>query len=215
MRVCDVVLSIPQRGLSKGCYGEMGGSRETRIMSKASPSLWKASKKTEGSMRRHPMPLAPSADSSDDVLAQLTLSGNEQAFEALIQRYGDCLSWYITHLSGDPDQVDDILQLVWLQLYLALPVLQGRSSFRSWLFLVARNFCINELRRIDETDVYLSTLERDVDEEEGPSPDFFIDTRPHQRTSRNDMRHNVSSGTPSILYLPVLKVSSTSGLLSA
>lgn len=129
-------------------------------------------------MRRQSATTVPPFDSSDGVLARLTLSGDTRAFERLIHRYDAHLSRYVGHLLGNADQAEDALQIIWLQLYLALPELQGRTSFRSWLFLVARNLCIDELRKKEGADISLSTVEKESDEAEWVSPSYLYDPRP-------------------------------------
>ena len=87
------------------------------------------------------------ATQPDGLLAQQTLEGDEQAFEALAQRYSTQLFNFIYHLLEDYDIACDILQKVMLQLYLSLPTLHQEKSFKSWLFTVARNRVIDETRR--------------------------------------------------------------------
>ncbi|WP_376795190.1 RNA polymerase sigma factor [Thermogemmatispora sp.] len=84
---------------------------------------------------------------SDGHLAQRALEGDERAFEALVQRYSGPLFSFICHFLGDYDQACDILQQVFLQLYLSLPGLHLGVPLKPWLFQVARNRCLDELRR--------------------------------------------------------------------
>ena len=83
----------------------------------------------------------------DGILAQNSLAGDQQAFEILVERYRPLLFNSICHILNDYDQSCDILQQVFLQLYISLPVLKQGKSFRGWLLKVARNRCLDELRR--------------------------------------------------------------------
>ena len=77
---------------------------------------------------------------------------------------------YIRGFLKDNDLSYDVLQHVYLQLYLSLPILLRNVSLRAWLFQVARNRCLDELRkRRRRAEVPFSTLERE-DGEEGLSP---------------------------------------------
>lgn len=84
---------------------------------------------------------------SDGALAQQSLDGDQRAFETLVEHYRPLLFNSIYQILGDYDQSCDILQQVFLQLYLSLPTLKQDKSLRGWLLKVARNRCLDELRR--------------------------------------------------------------------
>jgi len=88
-----------------------------------------------------------STETSDGVLANNFLLGDEQAFEGLYKRYRPALFKFIFNILRDYDLSCDILQQVFLQLYISLPTLKTNQPLKSWLFLVARNRCLDELRR--------------------------------------------------------------------
>jgi RNA polymerase sigma-70 factor (ECF subfamily) len=92
--------------------------------------------------------ILPSTDA--DLLAQAAI-GNERAFELLVQRYETQIRQFVYYHLARTDDVQDVVQFVFLQLYLYLPRLQGRLVFtrsqqplKSWLFQVARNRCLDE-----------------------------------------------------------------------
>jgi len=127
-----------------------------------------------------------SPEISDGVLAQQTLSGDQRAFEALVQRYSGTLFNFICRFLADYDAASDILQQVFLQLYISLPNLRTGEPLKAWLFQVARNRCLDELRR--KHAIHFSDLETGSDDEE-PSPRAAIpDTnpRPEDVAERND-----------------------------
>src|SRR2546423_10256145 len=67
----------------------------------------------------------------------------------------------------DDELANDVLAHVSLQLYLSLPVLLRNGSIRGWLFQVARNRCLDELRkRRRRAEILFSTLEWKYREEE-------------------------------------------------
>jgi RNA polymerase sigma-70 factor, ECF subfamily len=130
----------------------------------------------------------PVMANSDAELVWQSLDNNEQAFELLFQRYRPALFKFISRYFGDYDQSCDILQQVFLQLYLSLPRLDTRRPLKNWLFQVARNRCLDELRR--KRPVRLSELESDDEDEEksllalirdpGPLPDEIAEQREQQ-----------------------------------
>ena len=108
----------------------------------------------------------------DGVLAQQALSGDQQAFEMLVNRYSTSLFSFIYHYLDDYDKACDILQQVFLQLYLSLANLHTSEPLKPWLFQVARNRCLDDIRqRNRRRNVYFSELE--APNEEGESPLLF------------------------------------------
>ena len=103
----------------------------------------------------------------DGTLIKLALAGDQSAFDALVYRYHDILARYVGGFFKDSEQVFDVLQHIFLQLYLSLPILLTNVSLHSWLFHVARNQCLDELRRRHRrAAVSFSTLEGEYGEEE-------------------------------------------------
>ncbi len=89
--------------------------------------------------------IVPSMKDGD--LVKQAQSGNQAAFETLVERYHVPLHRFIARYFGDYDQRSDVLQQVLIQLYLSLPELRIDGTVQAWLFRVARNRCVDELRR--------------------------------------------------------------------
>jgi RNA polymerase sigma factor (sigma-70 family) len=104
------------------------------------------------------------SSSLDAILIQAARAGDASAFESLVRRYHPALFNFICHFVGEYDLACDILQHVLLQLYLSLPTLRTTQPLRCWLFRVAQNRCIDELRR--KQILHFSELEGADDEEE-------------------------------------------------
>ncbi len=112
----------------------------------------------------------------DSVLAQHYLAGDQQAFEVLVQRYSRPLFTFICRFLGEYDAASDILQQVMLQLYLSLPKLRTGEPLKAWLYQVARNRCLDELRR--KRAMHFSELEKEIDEEEQSLVEIMQDRSP-------------------------------------
>ena len=96
------------------------------------------------------------SDLTDDVLVQQAQLGDQSAFEALVDRYSPSLFLLICHLVRDEYLAHDILQHVFIQLYRSLPTLRPGGTLKAWLCRVARNRCIDELRR--KQPIFLSEI---------------------------------------------------------
>jgi RNA polymerase sigma factor (sigma-70 family) len=115
----------------------------------------------------------------DGVLIGQALAGDQSAFACLLNRYRHPLASYIGSILKDRDQVYDVLQHVFIQLYVSLPILSTHAPLKGWLFRVARNRCLDELcKRNRRAEVPFSTFEWE-DREEGMSPvEEIPDTEP-------------------------------------
>jgi RNA polymerase sigma factor (sigma-70 family) len=83
----------------------------------------------------------------DCALVHQVLSGDQEAFEALVNRYKKALFGLIYQYVGEYHEAHDVLQQVWLQLYLSLATLHQSVHIKQWLFKVARNRSLDVLRR--------------------------------------------------------------------
>jgi RNA polymerase sigma-70 factor (ECF subfamily) len=92
-------------------------------------------------------------------LAKQVLNGDQEAFKLLVQRYEAPLFNFICRFLGDYDQACDVLQTVFIRLYTSLPKLETGQPLRPWLFQVAQNCCVDELRRKHRYAVHFSQLE--------------------------------------------------------
>jgi RNA polymerase sigma factor (sigma-70 family) len=84
---------------------------------------------------------------SDERLVALTRKGNQAAFEALVQRYESRLLAFCRHMLGSREDAEDVLQEVFAASYNALLGDDRPINARPWLYRIARNRCLNHLRR--------------------------------------------------------------------
>jgi RNA polymerase sigma factor (sigma-70 family) len=115
----------------------------------------------------------------DGVLVGQALTGDERAFATLVERYQDPLLGYISGMLQDGEQSSDVLQQVLLQLYISLPTLNRQVRLNGWLFRVAHNRCIDELRKRYRSNVVcFSALEWESTEEELSPVERIADSQP-------------------------------------
>ena len=131
-----------------------------------------------------------SLDMTDSVLAKHVLSGDQEAFELLVRRYNAPLFNFIYRFLGDYDLACDVLQQVFLRFYNSLPKLRTNEPFKSWLFQVARNCCVDELRRKQHSVVPFSQLEGENGESEAKDLSAIPDPGPlpEEVAERHDLQ---------------------------
>ena len=85
-------------------------------------------------------------DADDELLVDRFLGGDRGAFDALVRRYKDPIHRFVTWSIGD-DEADDAAQDVFVEVYRSVATWRRRSTFRTWLYGVARNVCRHHTRR--------------------------------------------------------------------
>lgn len=73
--------------------------------------------------------------------------GNEQAFNQLVLRYQEKIYWIVRRMISDHDEADDVVQSVFIKVYHSLRGFKGESSFYTWIYRIAINLSLNEIRR--------------------------------------------------------------------
>jgi RNA polymerase sigma factor (sigma-70 family) len=97
----------------------------------------------------------------DDRLVTLTRRGNQAAYEALVARYQARLLAFCRHMLASREDAEDVLQEVFAAAFNAMLADDRPINVRPWLYRIARNRCLNHLRRqtaigVDSMDVHLA-----------------------------------------------------------
>jgi RNA polymerase sigma-70 factor (ECF subfamily) len=101
---------------------------------------------------------------SDDSLIAQFVSGNNSAFDVLLERHQKRVYNYILHLVKDADTADDIFQETYVKIIMTIK--QGRyyadGKFASWQLRIAHNVVIDYFRQ-EKSEAVVSTDETDYD----------------------------------------------------
>jgi RNA polymerase sigma-70 factor (ECF subfamily) len=74
--------------------------------------------------------------------------GDSDGLAGLMQRHQDRLFRYLLRLTGDEPMAEDVFQQTWLQVAERISRYDAARPFAPWLFRVARNLALDQLRRI-------------------------------------------------------------------
>ena len=138
-------------------------------------------------------------ETPDSVLVQQALAGNQEAFEALVSRYKQSLLGLIYRYLGEYHEAHDVLQQVWLQLYLSLATLRPNTHIKPWLFTVARSRSLDVLRR--KRLLSFSEIETGNEEDEAASLDAIPIRAPHRKNWQSIVTCNKQYRVRSWRYL--------------
>jgi RNA polymerase sigma factor (sigma-70 family) len=74
-------------------------------------------------------------------------AGNPGAFEAIVDRYQGRLLGFCRQMLGSTEDAEDVLQEVFVNAYRAMLADEREINLRPWLYRIARNRCLNHLRK--------------------------------------------------------------------
>jgi len=106
----------------------------------------------------------------DEWLAVRCQLGERQAFDELIERWGEPTWRYVRRLTGSNDAADDVAQNVWLRVLRGIHKLRDGSRLRAWLFGIARRTLMDRLR-----EQYAAPDVRAIDDVDLPAVDTTED----------------------------------------
>ena len=100
--------------------------------------------------------------SDDNDLVKRCLSGDQKAFESLLDRYQKPIFNVALRMVGDADDAADLTQTVFVRAYEKLGTYNDHYKFFSWLYKIAVNASINFLEQRKRYDVL---TDREVSQE--------------------------------------------------
>lgn len=84
---------------------------------------------------------------TDKQMIDLTLEGDNMAFEALFNRYKDAIYKLYLQRTGNDDDSKDLLQETFIKVFLNLERYDSRYTFGQWVYVIARNTFVDFVRR--------------------------------------------------------------------
>jgi RNA polymerase sigma-70 factor, ECF subfamily len=89
----------------------------------------------------------PVQSDPDAVLMLRVKRGDRAAFTALVEKYKQPVMNFVFRSLRDETEAEDLAQNVFLQVYKSRSRYVRTAKFSTWLFTIARNLCLNEIRR--------------------------------------------------------------------
>jgi RNA polymerase sigma-70 factor, ECF subfamily len=89
-----------------------------------------------------------SAEADPDAALMLRVKqGDTAAFAQLVDKYKQSVLNFAKRMLHDATEAEDLAQAVFIQVFRSADRYRISSKFSGWLFTIARNLCINEIRR--------------------------------------------------------------------
>src|SRR3954463_3724757 len=77
-------------------------------------------------------------------LVERCRSGDEHAFEELVDRYKDLVFALIARTVQDRTRAEDLAQEVFLRIHRGLPYFRGEARLSTWIYRIVANVCVQE-----------------------------------------------------------------------
>lgn len=114
------------------------------------------------------------------------LDGSQAAFRQLLERYQRPVFGLIQRMVRDASLAEDLAQEVFVKAFRALSTFDRRRKFSSWLFKIAHNTAIDQIRRRQPETVPLETQTADEPDLVAVLPDVASES-PLEALQRRDL----------------------------
>jgi RNA polymerase sigma-70 factor (ECF subfamily) len=117
---------------------------------------------------------------TDDALMQRVREGDDDAFAGIVDRYKHSLVNYLTHLVRSRERAEEIAQDAFVRLYRNAAKYREQERLGPYLFRIATNLVVSEVRRERRWTLLLPRLHAST-AQQSPAPDASLVTSEIQR----------------------------------
>jgi RNA polymerase sigma-70 factor (ECF subfamily) len=134
---------------------------------RAGLSLTRAGVVTPRALRASSHPARPSVTEPLDDLAcvQRVGRGDQRAFRELVDRYLASITRFALRTLGDRAEAEEVAQEVFLRLWTSAAEFEPRAQPKTWLYRIARNQCIDRIRKRRSHGQEIELSEREASED--------------------------------------------------
>src|SRR5450631_2707009 len=83
----------------------------------------------------------------DSALIRQAQQGDTAAFEELVRQYDRAVLRLAVHLTGSPEDGQDVYQEAFLRAYINLGSFRFECTFYTWIYRIVTNLCLDHLRK--------------------------------------------------------------------
>ena len=113
---------------------------------------------------------------NENILIKRAVKGDNTAFETLMEKYMGVIYNIALRMSASRDDADDMTQEIMLKIFRSIASFKGNSKFSTWIYRVAVNTCLDELKKKKNKTVL--SLDKEFEDDDGTSQIELKDDRP-------------------------------------
>ncbi len=107
------------------------------------------------------------------------LAGDGEVFELIVNRYQAQILHLTWRILGDRDEAKDVVQDTFIRSFLRLQTFDRKRSFKTWLFTIAYNRCMDKLREKKSRSQILERLGKE-------NPSLHHQDRPEKKIDESE-----------------------------
>ena len=139
---------------------------------------------------------------SDEELLARFRAGQTESLDQLFARYHTRVAVWCYRFTGDRESAGDLAQDIFLRAYRNLDSFRGDSKFSTWLYTVARNHCVNEMKaRAARAEESLEMLELDIPDSGQPDVLTALERKQTVETMRGLLDDTLDSTEKQVMTL--------------
>lgn len=129
---------------------------------------------------------------NEEMLVKKAQMGDRLAFEELMDSYFKRIYSIAYRMAGNADDASDMTQEIMIKLYRNIKAFSGNSRFSTWVYRVATNTCLDELKKLRRHSSY--SIDSGIETEEGNIAAEIEDTAPtpEQRAEQSELKNLVA-----------------------
>lgn len=142
----------------------------------------------------------PAVD-TDQWLVQRSLAGDTDAFRQIVERYQSKVYNLALRMTGNPEDALDAAQESFMRVFRSLSTFKGDSTFSTWLYRIANNIVLDELRKRRRRPLVVMSTDAFVAGEEGEHPLEFsgpASQQPEEQVVWAERRREIEQALQSI-----------------
>lgn len=109
---------------------------------------------------------------SDEQLVKIIREKDKELYSEIIKRYQTKLSHYLRKFIYDQDELEDVLQVVFIKAYKNLYGFNINKKFSSWIYRIAHNEAINYFKKYSGKKISLDEVEYKIIDEKINMQDY-------------------------------------------
>jgi RNA polymerase sigma factor (sigma-70 family) len=125
-----------------------------------------------------------STELSDNVIINLVLNGNQQAYALLVNRYQQYVFTLVLRIVKTREEAEEVAQDVFVKAFRALADFNGQSKFSTWLYTITHNTSLSFLRK---KKIQFHSLDNEQVMLEADSKDSGMEANLVEQKSKNQM----------------------------
>lgn len=118
--------------------------------------------------------MSDGSELTDELLMEALDAGDDQALALLVGRYQNDIFRFCLHYLKNVESAKEMAQETFLRIYTARARFEVNRKFKPWMLCIARNLCLNELKR--RKMVQMETLEDYASSARGEFGEVFRST---------------------------------------